>query len=155
MFKSILLIIFYIFVLLYIKYNIIFIMNKIISIDIYDRDVMVHFGEKKYLKAKLSKIFGSEQASEILSTISEKEKGKSLLLPGGQMILYMPNLPKDIKGLSILAHEIFHIANFTLGKAGINLTNDSDEAYSYLIEFLTKKILAMLPISFSGGVQSA
>lgn len=116
---------------------------------------MVHFGEKKYLKAKLSKIFGSEQASEIVSTISGKEKGKSLLLPGGQMILYMPNFPKDIKGLSILAHEIFHIANFTLEKAGINLTSDSDEAYSYLIEFLTKKILAMIPISFSDGVRSA
>ena len=67
----------------------------------------------------------------------------------------MPNLPKDIKGLSILAHEIFHIANFTLEKAGINLTSDSDEAYSYLIEFLTKKILAMLPISFSDDVRSA
>ncbi|WP_029328149.1 hypothetical protein [Bacteroides sp. 14(A)] len=129
-------------------------MNKIISIDIYDRDVMVHFGEKKYLKAKLSKMFGSEQASEIVSMISGEEKGKSLLLPGGQMILYMPDLPKDIKGMSVLAHEIFHIANFTLEKAGINLTNDSDEAYSYLIEFLTKKILTILPISFSGDVRS-
>lgn len=130
-------------------------MNKIISIDIYDRDVMVHFGEKKYLKAKLSKIYGNEQASEIVSTISGKEKGKSLLLPGGQMVLYMPDFPKDIKGISILAHEIFHITNFTLEEAGINLTSDSDEAYSYLIEFLTKKILSMLPISFSDGVRSA
>jgi hypothetical protein len=130
-------------------------MNKIISIDIYDRDVMVHFGEKKHLKAKLSKIFGCEKSSEIGSMISGEEKGKSFLLPGGQMILYMPNLPKDIKGLSILAHEIFHIANFTLEKAGINLTSDNDEAYSYLIEFLTKKILAMLPISFSDDVRSA
>lgn len=130
-------------------------MNKIISIDIYDRDVMVHFGEKKHLKARLSKIFGCEKSSEIVSMISGEEKGKSFLLPSGQMILYMPNLPKDIKGLSVLAHEIFHIANFTLEKAGINLTSDSDEAYSYLIEFLTKKILAMLPISFSDDVRSA
>lgn len=130
-------------------------MNKIISIDIYDRDVMVHFGEKKHLKARLSKIFGCEKSSEIVSMISGEEKGKSFLLPGGQMILYMPNLPKDIKGLSILAHEIFHIANYTLEEAGINLTSDSDEAYSYLIEFLTKKILAMLPISFSDDVRSA
>ncbi|UWI17995.1 MAG: Protein DA1 [Bacteriophage sp.] len=130
-------------------------MNKIISIDIYDRDVMVHFGEKKHLKARLSKIFGCEKSSEIVSMISGEEKGKSFLLPGGQMILYMPNLPKDIKGLSVLAHEIFHIANYTLEKAGINLTSDSDEAYSYLIEFLTKKILAMLPISFSDDVRSA
>ena len=130
-------------------------MNKIISIDIYDRDVMVHFGEKKHLKARLSKIFGCEKSSEIVSMISGEEKGKSFLLPGGQMILYMPNLPKDIKGLSVLAHEIFHIANYTLEKAGINLTSDSDEAYSYLIEFLTKKILAMLPISFSDDVRAA
>lgn len=130
-------------------------MNKIISIDIYDRDVMVHFGEKKHLKARLSKIFGCEKSSEIVSMISGEEKGKSFLLPGGQMILYMPNLPKDIKGLPVLAHEIFHIANYTLEKAGINLTSDSDEAYSYLIEFLTKKILAMLPISFSDDVRSA
>lgn len=130
-------------------------MNKIISIDIYDRDIMVHFGEKKHLKAKLSKIFGREKSFEIVSMISGEDKGTSLLLPGGQMILYMPNLPKDIKGLSILAHEIFHIANFTLEKAGINLTSDSDEAYSYLIEFLTKKILAMLPIFFSDDVRSA
>ena len=130
-------------------------MNKIISIEIYDRDVMVHFGKKKHLRDKLSNMFGRKQADEIISTITGKEKGKSLLLPGGQMILYMPELPKDIKGLSILSHEIFHIANFTLNKAGINLTDDSDEAYSYLIEFLTKKIFSIIPISFSDGVRSA
>lgn len=125
-------------------------MNKIISIEIYDRDVMVHFGKKEHLKDKLSNMFGREQASEIVSTISGEEKGKSLLLPGGQMILYMPDFPKDIKGLSILSHEIFHIVNFTLDKAGINLTDDSDEAYSYLIEFLTKKIFSMVPMLLNG-----
>lgn len=30
-------------------------MNKIISIDIYGRDVMVHFGEKKALEGKTIK----------------------------------------------------------------------------------------------------
>lgn len=112
-------------------------MNKIISIDIYGRDVMVHFGEKA-LEGKTIKDIRVREVFEIVSMISGEEKGK-FLLPGGQMILYMPNLPKDIKGLSILAHEVFHIANFTLEKAGINLTSDSDEAYSYLIEFLTKR----------------
>lgn len=130
-------------------------MNKILSIDIYERDLMVHFGKKEDLKKRLSKMFGDKYSSEVVSLISDEDRGKSILLDGGQMILFMPKVPKNVFDLSVLAHEIFHITDYTMEKAGIRLTESSDEAYSYLIQFLTKKILGMIPISFSDDVQSA
>lgn len=39
---------------------------------------------------------------------------------------------------SIVAHEAFHIAVLTLKTRGVKLSDDSEEAYAYLIDYLVK-----------------
>lgn len=46
-----------------------------------------------------------------------------------------------------LAHEIFHIACYIMEKAGISLCHESDEAYAYLIGYITKKVNECLSLS--------
>lgn len=130
-------------------------MTKIISIDLYCRDVMVHFGGKKELRKELAKRFSKAEARDIVETFPDKALGHTAELSGGQIILYMPHLPSTPTDLSVLQHEVFHTAFFVMDKIGITLASNCDEAYSYLIQFLTKKILEEFPISFSSDAQSA
>lgn len=130
-------------------------MNKIISIDLYNRDVMVHFGGKKELRKELKRFFHKPDANEIVDAFPENALGHTAELSGGQIVLYMPHLPMSATDWSVLQHEIFHVAFFVMDKIGITLAANCDEAYSYLIQFLTKKILEAFPISFSSDVQSA
>ena len=69
-------------------------------------------------------------------------RGKTLQLKGGQNILWLRDYKYgDIDSLATLNHEIFHVVYQTLWKCGLTLSDESEEAYSYLVEYLTKKIL--------------
>lgn len=130
-------------------------MTKIIPIEIYSRDVMVHFGSRKKLRKELSKHFTKDDADSISENFAEVSLGKTVILSGGQLILFMPQPPKSIADYAVLQHEIFHVAFFVLEKAGIILNDTCDEAYSYLIQFLTKRILQEFNLSFSCDAPSA
>jgi hypothetical protein len=47
-------------------------------------------------------------------------------------------------GRDLLVHEVFHVAHFVLDQKGLSLTNDSEEAYAYLIQWMFEKIEAVL-----------
>lgn len=130
-------------------------MNKTISIDLYSSDVMVHFGSRKELRKAIARIFNKDTTKAIAKEFVGDYLGRTVLLPNGSVILYMPKSPSTIEDYAVLQHEIFHVAFFVLERIGIALSEDSDEAYSYLIQFLTKRILEEFNLSFSSSVQSA
>lgn len=45
------------------------------------------------------------------------------------------------KNPDILAHEIFHAVSYSLRHKGLPLSDDTEEVYAYLIQFLMKEIL--------------
>ena len=61
-----------------------------------------------------------------------------------QMMMRLNNYPATASDFGLLQHEIFHVAEITLHDLGMNLTHDSDEAYAYLIQFITIKIYELL-----------
>ena len=101
----------------------------------------------KPLYKKLSKHLPKSDIA-YLKTLSFKE-GKSIMFPGGQTLLWLKDKPNSISSLATLNHEIFHCTCFILERVGIIYSNDSDEAYAYLIEYLTKQIYNKLDITFS------
>lgn len=40
----------------------------------------------------------------------------------------------------ILAHEVFHCVHYIMGERGIYLTDASEEAYAYLLQYIMKQI---------------
>lgn len=40
----------------------------------------------------------------------------------------------------LVAHECFHAAHYILGRTGLKLTDDSEEAYAYYLEYLIREI---------------
>lgn len=71
------------------------------------------------------------------------------MFPTGQTLLWLNEKPNSVSGLATLNHEIFHCACFILERVGIVYSESSDEAYAYLIEYLTKQIYNKLNITFS------
>jgi hypothetical protein len=56
-------------------------------------------------------------------------------------ILRLRCLPETPEDFGRLAHEVFHIASFVLDRVGMKLkVMASDEAYAYLISYLTEEI---------------
>lgn len=63
----------------------------------------------------------------------------------GQDIVVLWFSPK-CKGkhlLLIKVHECIHAAHYILSRRGLKLSDDSEEAYTYLVDFLMRKLLQM------------
>lgn len=66
-------------------------------------------------------------------------KGRTVQLSGGQVVLRLVDMSLD-EAHEFIAHEIFHIVEFILGRVGISHdVNISGEAYAYLIQHFTKQ----------------
>jgi len=120
----------------------------IIDCQVYPFQILVYFGQdKKPLFKELSKRL-PKSAIDTLKTF-EFKVGKSVMFTTGQTLLWLNEKPNSVSGLATLNHEIFHCVCFILERVGIVYSESSDEAYAYLIEYLTKQIYNELNITFS------
>lgn len=120
----------------------------VISCGIYPIDIAVSIGESK---KKLCKELSKTLPKYIIEDLKDQdfEEGKSAIFPTNQVLLWLKNKPSSIEELAILNHEIFHCTCFILERLGITYSESSDEAYAYLIQYLTNKIYSNLNITFS------
>lgn len=119
-------------------------MNKIIPIDLYATDLLVVFGNKEELEAKLYELCGVGDWVTHTDDIDEQCNGRAIRLNSGQIVLWMPQMPHNAKEHGTLAHEIFHCASLLMNRIGVSPTYESEEAYAYLIQYLTKEIISFL-----------
>lgn len=74
---------------------------------------------------------------------SVPKKGAGVLfhgLPVGYLMMFNHD-DGWIKTVGMVAHESFHFVDYVLKRAGIKLSEDSDEAYTYLLEDVMIQIL--------------
>ena len=114
-------------------------MTKLIYIPIYgvnvvfcwelDKDEWIKFCKRWKTKIK------EDEKNEILSDINnECVDGSTLRLEIGDYIVYVK---KMLHGN--IAHEIYHTCNFILMARGVE-HSESDEAYAYLVGYLTDEV---------------
>ena len=130
---------------------------KIIPIDLYNRDILFIFGDEPFFRKIVRKYHTQEQTDKIIeaANIDEHSAGKTIYDKAqNAMIVWMRQLPQTAAELGTLSHEIFHAAQALMISIGANLSEDSEEAYAYLISYITKKVLEAFPIcSFCGSGQ--
>jgi hypothetical protein len=68
------------------------------------------------------------------------KSGRTVMFKSGHFLIRMPVVPSTCGEYGTLAHEIFHCVEFLMERIGMRLTVDSDEAYAYLIGYLTTEI---------------
>lgn len=114
--------------------------NFIIPLVVYPFDVMVSISESdESLFAKLKKM-GVDISDTNLHVYSDTQRGRTILFKGNQSLIRMYELRDTPDWYGHLAHEIFHAVEFIMERIGAKLTAESDEAYAYLVGYLTKEI---------------
>lgn len=117
-------------------------LNFIIPLVVYPRDIMVSFGEthdevNKHL-SKYNIELDEDERNHFDRSVC---LGRTILFPTNQTLIRMKRIPGTTQEFGTLAHEIFHAASFILGRMGMPLQLEvSDEAYAYLIGYLTEEI---------------
>ena len=114
-------------------------LNFIVSLGVYPFDVMVSIGESDEEVRKQLENRGIN-VSQTDFTHSSQQSGRTAIFSENVVLLRIYNSQKSAMWHGVLAHEIFHASEFVLERIGMRLTLDSDEAYAYLIGYLTEKI---------------
>lgn len=118
--------------------------EKVISIDIYNIDVLFCCGSKEELEQALKKHLDKEDAKDaytvMVRDIRDNTLGRSAILNSGQTALWI----QDINDKGTIVHEIFHVVCYIMERSGISLCHESDEAYAYLIGYITNKVIDIL-----------
>ncbi len=115
--------------------------NFIIKYQVYPFDCLVCFCENP------NDLFNILDKKGILKEHIEEvktwrfAKGKSAMLPTGQSFIWMDKKPESCEDYGILAHEIFHTVCFLMDRIGVKYSNEADEAFAYMIGYLTTEIL--------------
>ncbi len=117
-------------------------MNFIIPFHIYPFDVMFSIGESDLLlRNTLLTYCNIERIDELMDSIELKSSfGLSVRLWSGSAFLIRLKINKNTsKFRATVNHEIFHVVHSLLSGIGMKLTDDSEEAYAYLIGYVTEQ----------------
>lgn len=111
--------------------------NFIIPLVVYPLDLMVSLGETdKQLKKALAKT-----QTEWDDNMTITGTGRFIMNDDWTSIIRTKVFPETPAHFGILQHEIFHAVTNMLDRIGMKfIPLKSDEAYSYLIEYLTVQI---------------
>jgi len=115
----------------------------IIPLAIYPFDVMVSVGQDdEQLGKVLDKVSNlTEDDIRACAYPSPYTKGRAVMFTTNASIIRLRKLPETSEEYGTLAHEIFHIVTFVMDRVGLQLAlGVSDEAYSYLVGYLTTEI---------------
>jgi hypothetical protein len=120
-------------------------MNFIISLQIYPYDIWFSIGESnaKFVTSLADRLTDEQLIDlkdDIISTWRPTLRGRTYhSLIGGQTIIRLPKRPRTAVELGTLSHEIFHACEFICRRIGLQLNEGSDEAYAYMIGYVTEK----------------
>lgn len=118
--------------------------NFIIPLQVYPFDVMVSINQTNDEVEKSLEEVGFDYADANVRCDSDTRKGKTIMFKTNQTIIRMFSFDEDPVHYGFLAHEIFHAVEFVMERIGMKLCIKSDEAYAYLVQYLTTQIYTKL-----------
>lgn len=116
--------------------------NFIIPLVVYPFDVMVSIDESDAdLSKKLLKyVYDPEEISSLMN-LPSTTIGRCVMLSCNQTVIRLKRQFYKHETYANASHEIFHAATFILNRIGMKMEIEvSDEAYAYLIAYLTREI---------------
>ena len=88
---------------------------------------------------KVKKDFAVPQSElDIMREGIEGVSGRCWQLCHRKLILMWFNKPYTYR---TIIHECFHATTFLLGRKGLKLSDDSDEAYAYMLDYLSSTVI--------------
>ena len=119
----------------------------IIREEFFDMTVRCFFGPHTELGGVIEEHYGEEMA-EAVEHVDEDYRGTCIMMPTGELVLWMQSVPTEAISIGTLAHEALHITNHVLGEVqGIPFTSDTEEVYSLMVGRIVEKVLTQLQTS--------
>lgn len=118
-------------------------LNFIIPLVIYPFDVLVSIGEtnKEIKKCLLKYTNITDEDIELSQFKNHTITGRSAMFSSNQSLIRLKYYPTEAKDFGVLQHEIFHCVTVIMDAIGMKFkVFKSDEAYAYLIGYLTTEI---------------
>lgn len=121
--------------------------NFIIPYVIYPFEAMVSLGESdEEVNNSLIK-WGIDKKEAIID--SYLAAGQAFMFEQGQTLIRLKVYPTTYKNLATLQHEILHAVSYLMTRIGIKFSDDSEEAYTYMVQYITEKIYEKLDVKIS------
>ena len=114
--------------------------NFIIPLVIYPFDVMVSLKQSDVELVETLNKFGIDTSDNNMWKFEENGIGRCISFPTGQLLIRLAHHPKSNEDFGTLQHEIFHAVHFFMKRMRMKLNMKNDEAYAYLIGYLTQEI---------------
>lgn len=90
-------------------------------------------------------VYNIDQEDKKILIMEETARGRAAILSGNQSVIRIKTRKPNYETHSVIAHEVFHSATFIMDRVGMKLKlMTSDEAYAYLIGFITQEIYKKL-----------
>lgn len=116
---------------------------KMIAIDLYRQDLIVFVGTRRalrrYLWRKLSYETYRATWQEIREPSREAHDACTYKLESNANLIHIKRL-----SLEVLTHELYHATHNILNWIGVHPSDDSEEAYAYLIGYLMSQCEELL-----------
>ena len=120
--------------------------NFVIDYVVYPFELMVSMGEdKEVFKKRLKKRLPEDMRHEVEDEFCNTEfQAQTVMFSGGMTAVWFRECPIKASQYALIAHEVFHAVDFLFQRINIKLSNDSNEAYAYLLQYITEQIYKKL-----------
>ena len=129
-------------------------MKKFVYVDCgtYPFHLLVFVGMTNKEMAKKAESFtGMVLTGEEKSHLDQHARGRALYFPRIRLsIIIMRDFKTDYEWLSVLAHEIVHAVHSIFDEIKLRISDGSEEAFTYQVEYLTRGVLKKL-LADDGG----
>ncbi len=118
-------------------------LNKIIPLVIYPFDVLISFNQTDEELGKVLRRLGVKEHEDVNWKMERVTGvGRTCRFEHGGTMIRLKNFPDSSFDYGCLNHEIFHAVCYIMDAVGMPLqVGVSDEAYAYLIGYLTQEIM--------------
>lgn len=117
---------------------------SVLKCDVYPYNILLCIGaSKEQILREIKRTYGCSASSDFAERLSlENKKGLTLYDLGEKIcVLWVSRLAFDPSSISTLSHEVFHVVYAVMSQVDIQLSRESEEAFSYLHEHLMNQAL--------------
>lgn len=112
-----------------------------IPIKIYNTTLLVYIGDYNRFVKYIEKYIGESEAEEVIPRYENSRDGLAVAIDSlGTFSLWLKQFTSSPKDTGILNHELLHTVFFIMDRKGIEYDEASEEAFAYLMQYLTEAI---------------
>lgn len=112
-----------------------------IPINVYPFNLIFSFNQSDKALNKTLKKYNVDCKNDCLL---QNYEGFYIPFGNGISLIRLRKFPKNVYWLSVLIHEITHAVIDILRQVGVKLSEKSEEAYTYLMEYITHECLKQI-----------